>query len=337
MLKKTILAILALMPLFACLADTPQAGAPDAKTPPAACANANLSYADGVALGLVEGITEFLPVSSTGHLILANDFLGLESSAPVYNSAGEAIIYDGKPYTLKDAADAYAIVIQIAAIAAVAILYWAEVLSIIKGFFGKSREGLMLARNLVAAFLPAAFIGLALHGVIERCLFGVWPVIIALVAGAAAMFLAQKKYGAKFAASPDAKPLEIHELSVKQSLVVGFLQCVALWPGTSRSMMTILGSYIVGLRPVQAAKFSFLLGLITLSAASSFKFLKSGGEMLEALSVGPVVVGLIAAFLSSAIAVKWLVGFLNRKGLAPFAWYRIFLAACLAAYMLFFK
>lgn len=293
----------------------------------------DLSNADAVTLGLVEGITEFLPVSSTGHLILTNKFLGLDSEEPVLGADGE-ILYadkseDGKPvaYTMKAAADAYVIVIQIAAIAAVAFLYWRDFWRMILGVFGKSREGFLLARNIVVAFIPAAVLGYLFHDAIESYLFGVMPVIAALALGAIAMIFFQKKYEKHFSDSKRAS--EICELSLKQSLIVGFMQCVALFPGTSRSMMTILGAYFVGLRPVQAAKFSFILGFVTLSAASVYKLLKDGRMMLEVLSPGPVALGLLVAFISSLAAAKWLVGFLNRRGLVPFAIYRLLLAAVL--------
>lgn len=293
----------------------------------------DLSKADALALGLVEGITEFLPVSSTGHLILANKFLGLDSEEPVLGEGGE-IPYsdksaDGKPvpYTMKAAADAYVIVIQIAAIAAVAFLYWRDFWRMFLGVFGRSREGFLLARNVVVAFIPAAVLGYLFHDAIESYLFGAMPVIAALALGAVAMIFFQKKYEKHFADS--GAETEICELSLKQSLIVGFMQCVALFPGTSRSMMTILGAYFVGLRPVQAAKFSFILGFVTLSAASVYKLLKDGKMMLEVLSPGPVALGLLVAFISSLVAAKWLVGFLNRRGLIPFAIYRIALAAVL--------
>jgi undecaprenyl-diphosphatase len=298
-----------------------------------------LTYGEAVVLGLVEGITEFIPVSSTGHLILANFFLDLDSDNPALGKDGNLIISrktddEGNPkrYTVKDALDGYAIVIQIAAIAAVALIYWREVLSMIMGVFGRDRKGLLLVRNLFAAFLPAAFIGFALHDLIEEFLFGVIPVVIALSLGAVAMVFMQRKYQKHF--DDSSKPVELHELSVKQSLFVGFMQCVALWPGTSRSMMTILGAYAIGLKPVQAAKFSFLLGLVTLSAAGGYKFMKDGSEMTEALATGPMLLGFFVAFLSSALAAKWLVSFLSRKGLIPFALYRIILAAALAVMVL---
>lgn len=311
----------------------PLAGFCDETKNPTTAKNADMDNLDAIVLGVVEGLTEFLPVSSTGHLILANNFLHLDSVEPLENSKGEIVYSDkienGKkvPYTMKAAADAYAIIIQIAAIAAVAFLYWRDFLSMLLGVLGKSRNGLMLARNIVVSFIPAAIIGFLFHDLIEEYLFGVLPVIAALAIGALVMIFFQRKYEKSF--KTDAPALELHSLTIKQSLIVGFMQCVALFPGTSRSMMTILGAYFVGLRPVEAAKFSFILGFVTLSAASCYKMLKDGRMMLEVISPTPLALGLVVAFVSSLLAAKWLVGFLNRKGLVPFAIYRLLLAAIL--------
>lgn len=313
---------------------TNKVATPEIKTEELVVAEEPMSNFDGAILGLVEGLTEFLPVSSTGHLILTNNLLGLDSDEPAVDTEGKFIKNkDGKFYTVKEAVDAYSIVIQIAAIIAVFFVYWQDVSSMLLGLIGKSIVGFKLLRNLIVAFLPAVAIGLLLHDLIETYLFSVWPVIYALVMGALAMFLVQNKYGKTFKNATRA--VELHELSIKQSFVVGLFQCIALWPGTSRSMVTIIGAYVVGLRPVEAAKFSFLLGLITLSAASVFKIYSDGVNMFEALPIMPLVVGFVVAFISSLVAAKWLVGFLNRRGLAPFAWYRILLAVVLTAYFYF--
>ena len=289
----------------------------------------DISYFDSVVLGLVEGITEYLPVSSTGHLIIANAFLNLDGDKGLSSAEGTPVLAsDGEPYTMKMAADAYAIVIQFGAIMAVVVLYWDCLVKMLFGLFGRDAEGLRLFRNLVVAFIPAALVGLLFHDAIEEYLFGVAPVIIALAAGAALMFFVQKFYDAR--AKKTDKFTRMEDMTARQALVVGLLQCVAMWPGTSRSMMTILGGYIVGFKPADAARFSFLLGLATLSAASLFKVAKDGANMAAALSPGPLAVGLIVAFFSSAISVRWLVGFLTRKGLKPFVWYRIFVAILLA-------
>ena len=309
----------------------PSAPAPIAETQ---AAKADISYEDALVLGLVEGMTEYLPVSSTGHLILANAFLKLDSTAPLADANGRQILGDDlKPYSMKDAADAYAIVIQFGAILAVAILYWQYMLKMLMGLLGRNPEGLKLLINFSAAFLPAAIIGFALHDLIETHLFGVKPVVFALAAGALLMFAVQRYY--KKREESRGQFVKMEDLNIRQSLLVGILQCVAMWPGTSRSMMTILGGYIAGMRPADSAKFSFLLGLMTLSAASFYKTYKDGEAMLSTLSSGPLALGLVVAFVSAAVSVKWMVGFLTKRGLAPFAWYRIALTAALCAMMYF--
>ena len=291
----------------------------------------DIGMLDAFVLGLVEGITEFLPISSTGHLILANSFLGLDSQQPLLTSEGKSLKNpSGEVYTMKMAADAYAIIIQFGAILAVALLYRNSVLQMFMGLAGRSKDGLKLAANLFVAFLPAAIAGLMLHDFIESNLFGVRPVIAALAAGALLMFAAQKFYDARAADKSRAYP-RMEDMTAGQALLVGILQCAAMWPGTSRSMMTILGGYAAGLRPAEAAKFSFLLGLVTLTAASLFKIFKDSEAIVKTISITPLAFGMAVAFVSSALSVSWLVRFLTRRGLAPFAWYRLALAAALCA------
>lgn len=316
------LAAAAFAPLPAAAQTPNNAPAPDAQL------KSDISYSDAAILGLVEGITEYLPISSTGHLILTNALLGLDSGAPLVDSRGLNIMKtESEPYTLKSLADSYAIVIQFGAIASVAMLYWRLILAMLLGLVGRNPQGLRLFVNIMAAFMPAAAVGLALHKAIEAYLFGVGPVIAALAAGAVLMAVAQKKYDA----DKGAKKLALENLTVKKSLAIGALQCVALIPGTSRSMMTILGGYIVGMDAKNSATFSFLLGLATLTAASGYKAMKDGHAMAEALSLWPLTLGLAVAFISSMLAVRWLVGFLTRRGLVPFAIYRLALAAALSA------
>ena len=291
------------------------------------------TYSDAAILGLVEGITEYLPVSSTGHLILTNAALGLDSDAPLPDRKG-AILWiedadsaNGKrPFTLANAADAYAIIIQFGAILAVVILYWKRLLTILMGMLGKDANGLRLLKNLILAFLPAAVLGLLLDEWIEAALFGIYPVIIALFAGALLMLAVEYWHRSKNSNSAQAGP-DLHELNTRQCLIIGFLQCIAMWPGTSRSMMTIVGGYLVGLSPVRAAEFSFLLGLITLTAASGYKALSVGPQIIQTVPLGPLIVGILVATVSAALAVKWLVSFLTRHGLSLFAYYRLGLAA----------
>ena len=280
-----------------------------------------------IVLGLVEGITEYLPISSTGHLILASALMGLDESEQQ-----------------KSAVDAFNIVVQGGAILAVLGLYWPRVLQMIKGVLGQDKEGFVLARNIVIAFLPAALLGVPLNDWIEEKLFNTWPVLIALVIGAVYMMLLDKyKIHPKRKDAEDQEGVEqigkdITQLRALDALIIGLMQCVAMWPGTSRSMMTITGGVLVGLKPKQAAEFSFLLGLPTLGGACVYKLYKDmsgeGPNMFEVLGVTPILIGIAVATVSAAFAVRWLVGFLNTHGLTPFGWYRIALAILLGGLVL---
>ncbi len=265
-------------------------------------------------LGLVEGITEYLPISSTGHLILTSWLLGLDSP------------------DVKESVDVFNIVIQGGAILAVLGLYWPRVLQMIKGLLGRNAVGLKLAINIIVAFLPAAVLGVLLDDYIDAHLFAPIPVVAALALGGVWMIgidiWYKKRNAGKHLALEDApgEPGTIESLTVMQALMIGFFQCFAMWPGTSRSMMTIAGGMMLGLKPKQAAEFSFLLGLPTLGGACCYKALKNH-EQLAALGVTPMVIGILVATISAALAVKWLVAFLNKHGLTAFGIYRLILAA----------
>ena len=125
---------------------------------------------------------------------------------------------------------------------------------------------------------------------------------------------------------------DLHELSVRQSLTIGFCQCAALWPGTSRSMMTIVGGYLAGLSPVRATEFSFLLGLITLTAASAYKGLKHGPQLVAAFAPSNMLLGMAVATVVAFASVKWMVGWVSKRGIAVFAWYRFALAFVVLAW-----
>jgi undecaprenyl-diphosphatase len=270
-------------------------------------------------LGLIEGITEYLPVSSTGHLLVAQHLMGI----------GTATDLD------KAAADTFAICIQGGAILAVVGLYYKRVLQMILGVLGKDPEGLKLAISIIIGFLPAAVIGLLLNDWIEAKLFGMWPVVFAWVFGGI-LILAASWWARR--GPIKGKGAELLELSWKMALIIGMLQCVAMWPGTSRSLMTIVGGLMVGLSVAAAIEYSFLLGVLTLTAATAKKALWKvhvpeaadydvwfGGAKLMWNHYGalPLAVGIIAATVSAALAVKWLVAYLQRRGLAVFGWYRI--------------
>ena len=263
-----------------------------------------------VVLGIVEGLTEYLPVSSTGHLIITQWLLGLNHDP-----------------TTEAAVNSFDIIIQAGAIAAVLGLYHRRVTQMTRGLMGKDEAGLKLLINLIIAFVPAAVLGLLLRDTIKAYLFSLWPVIGALFVGAWLMLAVAKSQRIN---DLENRGRGIDAVDWRVALLIGFGQCVAMWPGTSRSMMTIVAALMLGLRRKDAAEFSFLLGLITLGAATCYEGYKEGPQVLEHLGIWPLVVGFVASTVSAALAVKWFVGFLTRHGMAPFGWYRLVLAAVLA-------
>ena len=297
---------------------------------------AELSVADAITLGVVEGVTEYLPISSTGHLIIVSKLLGLESEKPLVGRDGQPLWYkkpsakhpDGEPLTLKLAADTYAVVIQFGAIAAVAILYWSQLKAMARGLIGRDVAGRRLAINLLIAFVPAVLVYLVAHSFINS-LFSVGKVIVAQVAGAGLMLFAEN-WRRRRAVLVKHVP-ESSELTYRQAAQIGLLQCVAMWPGTSRSMMTIVGGYFAGLDGRRAAEFSFLLGFLTLSAASLLKSYSSGAAMIQVFGWSNVLLGAAVAAVTAGISVRFLVTWLTRHGLAIFAVYRLVLAAVIGA------
>ncbi|MBW7895623.1 MAG: undecaprenyl-diphosphate phosphatase [Opitutaceae bacterium] len=291
---------------------------------------------DAIVLGVVEGVTEFLPISSTGHLIITNHLLGLEADTPLKGHDGQPLWHKrpsaknpaGEPLTLKLAADTYTVVIQVGAILAVVLLYRAQLLSMLRGLSGRDSNGMRLLRNLICAFIPVVFIGLAASRFIEQHLFSIGSVIIGLVGGAVLMIAVERWRWRRAGVGHMSK--DASDLYPSEALKIGLFQCLALWPGTSRSMVTIVGGYLAGLNPAKAAEFSFLLGLPVLGGAALLKGWRSGGAMIEVFGWSNVLLGVAVAAVSAALAVRFFVAFLTRHGLMAFAVYRLVLAAVIA-------
>lgn len=263
-----------------------------------------MSWWVALVLGVVEGLTEYLPVSSTAHLILAQRALGIVAS---------------------EEANAFAICVQLGAIAAVLGVFFARVRSMALGVLGRDPVGRSLAINVVLGFLPAAVLGKLFDKAIERRLFGLYPVVAAWFVGGVVILVLH-------ATKRDRRPgRAITTLTARDALVIGLAQCLAMWPGTSRSLATLVAGLLVGLSVEAALEYSFLLGLVTLSAATGYKLLKSGTVMLHAYGPVSLAVGFLAAAVSALIAVRWMLSYLRGHGLQVFGIYRVLLALTVTA------
>jgi undecaprenyl-diphosphatase len=238
---------------------------------------------DALVLGIVEGLTEFLPISSTGHLILAGDLLG-------FSPAGRDVFY---------------VAIQTGAMLAVLWEYRAR-------FF---RVDLQLWRNLAVAFLPAALIGLAAGGFIKAHLFKPVPVALAFIIGGVIILLVDR-------GQRTSRIESTRSMSALDALKVGLAQCFALIPGTSRSGATIIGGMLFGMSRRAATEFSFFLAVPTLIAAGAYDAWKNRG-LFSAADIGMWAVGLVASFVSAFVVIRWLIRYVASHDFRWFAWYRI--------------
>jgi undecaprenyl-diphosphatase len=256
-------------------------------------------------LGLVEGLTEFLPVSSTGHLILVSRWLG---------STGEG-------------AKSFDIVIQLGAILAVVVHYRALFWSRLRGLFAGDAASLRLFGALLVAFLPAALVGLVLGKTIKRLLFGPLPVAAALLVGGVVMILVERARRARGVEGE----VGTEHVTLKRALLIGVGQCFALWPGMSRSMSTIVSGQLTGLSTATAAEFSFLLSVPTLGAATLYEVFKSRHDLAQGVGTPQLLVGLLVSFVVAWAVIAAFLRYLGRRGLEPFGYYRIALAVLVVA------
>jgi len=258
-----------------------------------------------VVLGVVEGVTEFLPVSSTGHLTVAERLLDVRGAA----------------------ADSYVIVIQAGAILAVLVLYRDRLRSLARGVAGRDAAGRRLAVAVAIAFAPAAWAGVAIGEAVKERLFGVGPIAVAWAAGGFVILTVARR--------PRADGDRIESLERRQALMIGVAQAAALWPGVSRSLVTIVAATAVGLSMPAAVEFSFLLGFVTLGAATAFEAVSTGPEIVEMYGIAAPAAGFAVAFVAAAVSVRWMVSYLGNGTLAAFGYYRLAAAAVAAALLAF--
>ena len=250
-----------------------------------------------IVIGIVEGVTEFLPISSTGHIILAEELLHFE----------------GPPGKV------FEIVIQLGAILAVCAIYYAKIFATIGGVIRRDPPSMRFALAIVVAFLPAAVIGVALHKYIKALLDKPIVIAVALIVGGIVILIIER-----FAQRPRIKTVE--EIDWKTALMVGLCQCLAMIPGVSRSGATIMGARVLRVDRATSAEFSFFLAIPTMLGATVYDLFKNWST-LDWHGGGLIAIGFAAAFLSALVVVKPFLHFVSRHGFGVFAWYRIAVGA----------
>ncbi len=250
-----------------------------------------------IILGIVEGVTEFLPVSSTGHLILATELLG----------------FDAERWA------AFNVIIQLGAILAIVVLYWRTFWAVLTGMIQRQPMSWRFVRNILIAFLPSAILGFLLINRIEAMLGNAMVVAVALIAGGIAIILIEKF-------NRDGDIVGVAEMPLGRVVGIGLVQCLAMIPGVSRSGATIMGGLMLGIERRTAAEFSFFLAIPTMVGATTLELVKHREALVAGASgvgFGAVAVGFIVSFLVAIVVVKGFVHYISRHGFAPFGWYRI--------------
>ena len=257
-----------------------------------------------IILGIVEGVTEFIPVSSTGHLILATELLGFDA----------------------DKWAAFNVIIQLGAILAIIVLYWRTFWAVLEGMLKGQAISWRFVRNILVAFLPSAILGFLLINRIEALLGNGLVVAVALILGGIAILVIEKLV----------KPGEIvgvAEMPLKQVVGVGVIQCLAMIPGVSRSGATILGGLSLGIERRTAAEFSFFLAVPTMLGATVLQLAKHH-DRLGATSMSGIALGFVTSFLVAVVVIKWFMAIVTKRGFAPFAWYRILVGAAAIVWLM---
>jgi len=264
-----------------------------------------------VVVAIVEGLTEFVPVSSTGHMILAGDLIGFPEN---------------------EFTRMFNVVIQLGAILAIVVLYWDKLYTMAKSFFKGEKKGLNFGIALIIGVLPAAVLGFLFEDFIDAYLFKPLPVIIGLVVGAILLIFVENKYREK------SHIHEVEDISKMSALKIGFFQCLAMWPGMSRSSSTIMGGWISGLDSKIASEYSFFLAIPVMIGASLLKVVKFQSDVgfstlgsTEWVSFG---LGFVVAFIVALLCVKAFISYIQRRPMKIFAYYRIAISAVFAVLLL---
>ncbi len=257
-----------------------------------------------ILLGIVEGVTEFIPVSSTGHLVLAAELLGFDS----------------------EASGTFEIVIQLGAILAVIVLYWRRFLDVAIGLRGWESGAVAFTRNVVLGFLPSVVIGAFAYDYVKAMLESPVLVAVALILGGVAILVLERVIR-----NPHTDSVEA--MSWRTALGIGFVQCLSMVPGVSRSGATIMGALWLGVERKTAAEFSFFLAVPTMLAASAYDLMRNGAE-LDGGAWGTIAVGFLVSFVVAIVVIRWFMAIVTRHGFAPFAWYRIAIGSVALVWLL---
>ena len=260
-----------------------------------------------ILLGIVEGVTEFLPVSSTGHLILAGRLFGLPQADATFD-----------------------IVIQLGAILAVVVLFWGRFMGVLRGLLKRDPGAIRFTRNVLLGFLPSAVVGALAYGAIKAVLEApvIAPIVvsIALIVGGVLILIIEqlsKRITAK----------SVEAITWRTALGIGVLQCLAMIPGVSRSGATIMGALMLGVDRETAAEYSFFLAVPTMLGATTLALYKGRHELGDA-HLTAIAIGFVISFIVAMLVIRWFVAFIGKHGFAPFAWYRIIVGAAALAWLL---
>jgi undecaprenyl-diphosphatase len=261
-----------------------------------------------IILGIVEGVTEFLPVSSTGHLILATELLGFDAAKW----------------------EAFNVIIQLGAILAIVVLYWRTFWAVLEGLIQRRPESWRFVRNVLIAFLPSAILGFVLIKYIEQLLGAPKVVAVMFILGGIAIIAIERLV-------KKSDVVGVAEMPMRTALGIGLVQCLAMIPGVSRSGATIMGALTLGVERRTAAEFSFFLAIPTMLGATTLELAKHHDEIMagaHGVGFGTVAVGFVISFVVAVVVVRAFVRYISRHGFAPFAWYRIVVGAAALAWLL---